>query len=376
MAKRSKAQEDALKVLDNPKIVAEYDDGSIDFEFEGQKLAMGPNAAVMTPAEYMTKVYTPWKEKKQKKPKQKEKVEEPGWPVHSYKTPCERTPVLCEPRVIKHIAWDADDTIWDIKPYGIASNITGKLTLLDPDTVVEERPPYKAPTQQPLPSQSEVQDFKYGHRYGHQFGYPAEEEPEDFFLRQIDKDIEKHTPSNPSPEESSETSLEVSQIMTELTEELTTAEKDKLRLFGEKAKLPTKSETPPKEPGKKKKSTFGEPTKIYIKLMPGYRDLLDTLKEQGVTNSIISLNTKGTVSRIIEKFGLTDHYLDIRDSWDNKGKVFNQQMKTFGYKPQEAMFVDNTQSHVEDVAKSGAVPLVYGKDIKEVAQIVNYMTNA
>ncbi|GAI52704.1 unnamed protein product, partial [marine sediment metagenome] len=73
---------------------------------------------------------------------------------------------------------------------------------------------------------------------------------------------------------------------------------------------------------------------------------------------------------------LTDHYLEIRDSWDNKGKVFKEQMKTFGYKAKEAMFVDNMQGHVEDVAKLGAIPLVYGKDIKEVAQIVNYMTNA
>lgn len=545
MAKRSKAQVDALKALGNPKITAEYDDGSIDFEFEGQKLAMGPNASVMTPAEYMTKVYRPWQEKKKEKPKKKEK--EPSWALAPSKTPCERTPELCEPRVIKHVAWDADDTIWDIKPYGIASNITGPLRLLDPDTVVEERPAYEPPAQPTLTPTDEGLRYKYGYRYGHEFGYPAQEEPEDFFLRQIDKDVEKGSPKANKPivdvedsrypasdtegeriakeldirydgiqeelgmqftdikdtgtsfyakslrgaedkldekrklfgtyipdigntddlkefmltelrenpglnysvsaikkalvnkgygdtydnhyleaagilvdeglikqtihypepmwnasrmkytpeqqklkrweienlelrktlaEKPSETSLEVSQIMTELTDELTTAERDKLRLFGQKAKLPTKSEVPPKEPGKKKKSAFGEPTKIYIKLMPGYRDLLDTLKEQGVTNSIISLNTKGTVKRIIDKFGLTDHYLEIRDSFDNKGKVFKEQMKTFGYKPQEAMFVDNAQSHVEDVAKSGAIPLVYGKDIKEVAQIVNYMTNA
>ena len=368
MAKRSKAQVDALKSLNNPKVIAEYDDGSIDFEFEGQKLAMGPNASVMTPAEYMTKVYQPWKDKKKTAPKKEKTTATAYFTASSSKTPCERKPELCTPRIIKHIAWDADDTIWDIKPYGIASNITGPLRLIDPDTVVEERPAYKAPTQQPLAPYSEVQDYKYGHRYGHSFSYPAEEEPEDFFLRQIDKDISKG--------ESSETALEVNQIVTELTEELTPAEKDKLRIFSQKTNPPTKSEIPPKKPGKKKKSAFDEPTKIYIKLMPGYRDLLDRLKKQGVTSSIISLNTKGTVSRILEKFGIADQYLDIRDSWENKGKVFKDQMKNFGYKPQEGMFVDNTQSHVEDVAKSGAIPLVYGKDIKDVAQIVNYMTNA
>lgn len=460
MAEHSKAQEDALKLLDNPKVLAEYDDGSIDIEFEGSKLAMGPNGAVMTVAEYMSKVYRPWQGKKKEKPEKKKK--EPSWTyASSYETPCERTPKLCEPRVIRHVAWDADDTIWDIKPYGIASNISGKLTLLDPDTVVEERPPYKPPAIQPtLLPYDEGLRYTYGYRYGSKLGYP-EEEPEDFFLRQIDKDIEKKKSCSSSElpqasqdklkelikyeitnskmgfdlldvadiitaycyerppddvletitqllvyegslgtnlssgkqywfakskenkeegydteEQPSETALEVAQIMTELTEELTTEEKDKLGLVAQDVKLLPVSATPPKEPVKKAKTTYSEPGKIYIKLMPGYRDLLDKLKEQGVTNSIISLNTKGTVSRIIDKFGLTGHYLEIRDSWENKGKVFNEQMKTFGYKPQEAMFVDNAQSHVEDVAKSGAVPLVYGRDIKEVAQIVKYMTNA
>ena len=202
MAKRSKAQIDALKSLNNPKVITEYDDGSIDFEFEGQKLAMGPNAAVMTPGEYMTKVYQPWKDKKGTAPKKEKKTTTP-YVSYSTKTPCERDPVLCEPRVIKHIAWDADDTIWEIKPYGIASNITGTLTLLDPDTVVEESPAYKLPVQPSLEPYGEVQDYKYGHRYGHKFDYPAQEEPEDFFLRQIDKDIEKHTPGNPEPEKPS-----------------------------------------------------------------------------------------------------------------------------------------------------------------------------
>jgi phosphoglycolate phosphatase-like HAD superfamily hydrolase len=371
MAKLSRAQEDALNKLDNPKVVASYDDGSIDFMFEGQKLAMGKNGEVMTPAEYFKKVYKPWSAKKEK-----EEKKAPSWHYIS-KTPCEVKPELCEPRDVRHVAWDADDTIWEIKPYGIASSITGPLTLVDPDTVVEEHRPYKyKPKKEPaIQPKFEPYDeglrLKYGYRYGHPYGYP-EEAPEDFFLRQIDKEIGTEPPT--------ETSLEVEKIMEELTEELSEKDKEFLGLTGKDVKLlPTGPATtllpPPKEPEKVTAKSY-EPKKTTIKLMPGYRDLLGNLKEQGVTNSIISLNTKGTVSRIIDKFGLTDHFLDIRDSWENKGKVFKEQMKEFGYKPQEAMFVDNTQSHVEDVAKLGAIPLVYGKDIKEVAQIVNYMTNA
>lgn len=37
------------------------------------------------------------------------------------RTPCEEFPEECQPRVINHVVWDADDTLWDIKPFGIAS---------------------------------------------------------------------------------------------------------------------------------------------------------------------------------------------------------------------------------------------------------------
>ena len=372
MAKYSEAQDDALKALDSPKVIQAYDDGSLDFEFEGQKLAMGPDGNVMTPAEYLKKVYHPWQKKQKKK-----KAEKPAPIITSYgyssKTPCERQPEQCKPRVIKHVAFDADDTIWTIKPYGIASNITGKLTLLDPDTVVEERPSYKPSAkkkktsafQPTLPPYDEGLRFKYGYRYGSDLGY--EEQPEDFFLQQIDKQ------SKPT----SKTALEVDEIVTVLTEDLSEEEKDSLGLASQDVQILPKSAThPKKKPEVAPTSKFSDPQKTYIRLMPGYRDLLDTLKEQGVTSSIISLNTEGTVKRIIEAFGLTDNYLDIRDSWANKGKVFNEQMKEFGYKPKEGIFIDDSLGHVEDVAKSGAIALQIGHDVKEIAQIVSYMTNA
>ncbi len=37
------------------------------------------------------------------------------------RTPCEEFPEECQPRTINHVVWDADDTLWDIKPFGIAS---------------------------------------------------------------------------------------------------------------------------------------------------------------------------------------------------------------------------------------------------------------
>ena len=447
MAKRTPAQVIALRQLGNAEVIQTYDDLSIDFMFEGQKLAMGPDGEIMSPGDYLKKVYTPWQTKKGKKAK----TPAPSIFAYSSETPCERNPILCEPREIKHVAWDADDTIWDIKPYGIAGNITGKLTLIDPDTVVEEREPYKpseAWWKEEWPPSLEPHDeglrFKYGYKYTEHnppysgFTDTAEEEEEDEdFLLKLQEGSEKtgreiaaklgvrfdgwqqgigmqftdvkETGASfyanmemeaklklkekrelfKAAEKPPDTATEVEQIMAELTDELTDEHKATLGLTGQDVKLMLTSSTPirklkseefvgpPKQPiAKKTKKTTYEPQKTYIHLMPGYRDLLDKLKKDGVTNSIISLNTKDSVKRIIAKFGLTDHYLEIRDSYEKKGKVFNEQMKEFGYKAKDAMFVDNTKSHVEEVAKSGAIPLVYGVDIKDVAGIVEYMTNA
>ncbi len=353
MEKSSEAQAKALKALDNPEILEHYDDGSIDINFEGRKLAMSPSGKVMTPSEYLKKIYKPWQESQAAK-KETKKPKATTFLSHTYSsgTPCSRNPAQCKPREIKHVAWDADDTIWEIRPYGIASGITGKLTLLDPDTVVEERETYRPPAKESFQPELEPYDegirYKYGYRYGSTYGYPGDEEEPD---------------------------IELNKIVDTLTEELTDSEKEILGFTGQDVKLTAISAAPPKEPAEKIKTTFQQPGKVYIKLMPGYRDTLDKLKEQGITSSIISLNTPGTVKRIIEKFGLTDEYLEIRDSGANKGTVFNEQMKTFGYKPQEAMFVDDNLGHVNDVAKSGAIALQMAKDIKEVAQIVRYMTN-
>ena len=80
------------------------------------------------------------------KPKQgKFKIPEPkGVPFTNFQdllkfsyseTPCEAFPKECLPRDIKHVVWDADDTIWDIHPYGIASYCTPPYDRLDENTL-------------------------------------------------------------------------------------------------------------------------------------------------------------------------------------------------------------------------------------------------
>ena len=42
------------------------------------------------------------------------------------KTPCQEQPGLCEPAPIKHVVWDADDTIWDLAGCIIASEMDAR----------------------------------------------------------------------------------------------------------------------------------------------------------------------------------------------------------------------------------------------------------
>lgn len=45
-----------------------------------------------------------------------------AWYNRERLTPCRANPERCENREIKHVILDADDTIWDIKPFGLAGN--------------------------------------------------------------------------------------------------------------------------------------------------------------------------------------------------------------------------------------------------------------
>ena len=50
-------------------------------------------------------------------------------------TPCKEKPWRCNPRDVKLVAFDADQTAWDIFPSIIATNICGPFTKVDDDTV-------------------------------------------------------------------------------------------------------------------------------------------------------------------------------------------------------------------------------------------------
>lgn len=236
----------------------------------------------------------------------------------AYRTACQNRPECCQPRKIKMVTWDADDTLWEIKPYGIASNVRGPFKLIDPDTL-------EAAMESPAPL-----------TYPMEIGKPSK-------FRRLRKKKPRYswTPI-PWEEEFEEYS----------SEEEITPEQQPLIALPRMERKPTR-----------------------IKLLPTTRDALKKIKEKNIPQAIISLNSPGTVKQIIDAFGLKDYFTEIQDTWEPKGVVFNEVTKRAGVCPCDAIFVDNAIGHVEAVSKRCGLALQIGKgkDVEKPVEVLNYM---
>ncbi len=214
-------------------------------------------------------------------------------------TPCQVFPERCKPRKVDMVLFDADDTMWDIKPYGIASNITGELRRIDEDTV-------EAVKRSWFGTWGEEREKPKKKKYRKPWGWgwkPILWEEEEFI-----------------PE------------------------------------LP-----PPKE------------TKVTIKLKPGLRKVLDELQDRGIKAAVISLNSPGSVKRILEAFGLADKFVEIADTWRQKDQVFDEIVEKHHVPPCNTIFVDDNLGHVRRVSDRCALALQFEKDIKTLEEILNYI---
>jgi FMN phosphatase YigB (HAD superfamily) len=228
------------------------------------------------------------------------------------KTICQEEPEVCHPREIKAVFWDADHTIWNMP--GTAASVTGKLKKIDDNTVVE------------LTSSG-----KY-----------------------VEEDVEGY---------------ELSASEQALLEGLNESEKDFLIAELEKEHGVVKSSKPTV------KAPLKEHIRTTIALDPTFRQTLDELDKRGIPSSIISLNTPGSVKRILQEFGLADRFKDIRDSYVNKGTVFKELSKKYGICPCSGMFVDDNRSNTDPVHdKCGmAIQIGPGKDIQKDIEVLKYI---
>lgn len=236
----------------------------------------------------------------------------------STKTVCQEKPECCQARNIEAVYWDADHTIWDLN--GTAASVTGKLKKVDDNTVVEL-------------SQYGTSS-KYRYEEEPPFGYELSETEEDLLvgLSDTEKDF----------------------LMKELEKE-----HGRVGHHGHKEK--------PKQKGESIRTT--------IKLDPTFRETLDELEKRGIKSSIISLNTPGSVKRILAAFGLADRFVEIRDSYEAKSKVFKELTHKQGICPCSGIFVDDARINTEPVAGACALSLQIGqgKDIQKDIEVLKYI---
>ncbi len=162
----------------------------------------------------------------------------------------------------------------------------------------------------------------------------------------------------------------------ELGYELTKTEKELLKGLskGEKDFLMTELE---KEHGiaRKEKPETKEHVRTTIKLDPTFRQTLDELEKKGIPSSIISLNTPGSVKRILKEFGLDNRFTEIRDSYENKGKVFRELTHKQGVCACNGLFIDDSRSNTDPVADNCGMALQIGKgkDIEKTIDVLKFI---
>lgn len=228
------------------------------------------------------------------------------------KTICQEIPECCQPRQIKSVFWDADHTIWDLE--GTAASVTGTLKKMDDDTIVE------------LSSRPRI--------YG-------TEEPYAYEMSATEEEILKGL----SPEERDF-------LIKELEKEHRVIRKPKAE-----------------------KLQKAEHVRTTIKLDPTFRKTLDELDKRNIPSSVISLNTPGSVKRILREFGLESRFAEIRDSYENKGKVFRELALKQHICPCDGLFVDDSRSNTEAVSENCGIALQIGKgkDITQTIDVLKYI---
>ncbi len=237
------------------------------------------------------------------------------------KTICQESPECCKPREIKGVFWDADHTIWDME--GTAAAVTGELKKIDDNTVVE------------LSTSGKYSEPYYETKES--YGYKLTDTEE------------------------------------KLLEGLSPDEKD--FLIEELVKEHGAVSTPVPKP--KEKTDGKQSVRTTIKLDPTFRETLSELEKRNIPSSIISLNTPGSVKRILKEFGLDHRFVEIRDSYVNKGNVFKELTKKQGICPCDGMFVDDSSTNTVPVFEKCGMAIQIGKskDIERTIEIMKYIRN-
>lgn len=326
-SKFSAAQKLVVSGMPGWKIFSIHSNGDITVEFNGKRIRLTKEGKIVGQMEMLEPSVKKFLESGPIKSKlsslssdltssiksESKKAKSTHWGgVTSFKTVCQEHPACCKPRRIKGVFLDADHTIWDLA--GTAAGVTGPIKLVDENTVVETGSGYQ-PSKY---SKWNIED------------YMSKEEKE-------------------------------------LLKGLSAGEKD--FLLEEMAKEHNNLEPKPIQ------GTGKETVRTTIKLDPTFRPLVAELKKRNIPMAVISLNTPGSVKRIFREFGLEDAFVEIRDSYENKGKVFHEMTGKMGICACDSIFVDDNRTNVMDVNDKCGVSLQIGpgKDIEKIGDLLKFV---
>lgn len=112
-----------------------------------------------------------------------------------------------------------------------------------------------------------------------------------------------------------------------------------------------------------------------ISLDPTLRDTIQKLKAKGIPVSIASCNTKSSILRYLEAFGLTDEFTDVEaDLWHSKSHMIQSIADRQKIDTAQVLFVNDSYDNAFDVSiNTQATALIKGFNIGTIEDILEFI---
>ncbi|MGH2399426.1 MAG: magnesium-dependent phosphatase-1 [bacterium] len=123
---------------------------------------------------------------------------------------------------------------------------------------------------------------------------------------------------------------------------------------------------------------------VAVRLLPGARQLLETLREHRILISIASWNTPEPVYAIFDLLGLSDFFIRPKvDTNPHKDQTIAATLRELAaegivLKPEEVLFVDDKPTHLAAV-RAGVGPvrtLQAGVQVRDLREILDHVVDA
>ena len=105
-------------------------------------------------------------------------------------------------------------------------------------------------------------------------------------------------------------------------------------------------------------------------LMPGFRDLLAALREDGVSVAIVSSSPRRWIERVVERFGLDVDAVVSTEDIEGPGKpapnVYAVAAERVGADPANCVAVEDSPNGVRAATRAGILTVAYGGDAEAV----------